>query len=299
LLVILPWLMERREATLAEMAERFQLSEQELIRDLEQAAMCGLPPFLDEVIDLYVDDGRVVVGVPRFFTRPLQLTAPEGFALLAAGEVAMTLPGADPEGPLGRALAKLEALLGAAPVVVELDQPPGTADLAAAAEHGERIRISYRSASSDELTERTVTPRAVFTDRGEWYVLADDDRSGEERTFRIDRVEAWTPTGERVEPRAVEVPSGDSWFDERAEDLPRVTLRLRPGGRWVLGRFPTASLTADGDDLLVELVVASERWLEQLLLRLGPHAEVVEPSAWGDLAARAARRLLAGRYATS
>ena len=53
---MLPWLMERGQASLAEMAERFQISEAELVRDLEQAAMCGLPPFLDEVIDLYIDD---------------------------------------------------------------------------------------------------------------------------------------------------------------------------------------------------------------------------------------------------
>jgi hypothetical protein len=38
------------------MAERFEISEVELVRDLEQAAMCGLPPFLDEVVDLYIDD---------------------------------------------------------------------------------------------------------------------------------------------------------------------------------------------------------------------------------------------------
>src|SRR4028119_1755024 len=109
LLVMLPWLMERRQASLAEMAERFEISEVELVRDLEQAAMCGLPPFLDEVVDLYIDDDGIAhVGVPRFFTKPLRLTAVEGFALLAAGQVAMSLPGADPSGPLGRALAKLE-----------------------------------------------------------------------------------------------------------------------------------------------------------------------------------------------
>ena len=68
--------------------------------------MCGLPPFVDEMIDVFIDDDMVVVGVPRLFTRPLRLTAPEGFALLAAGRAAMQLPGADPEGPLGRGLAQ-------------------------------------------------------------------------------------------------------------------------------------------------------------------------------------------------
>ena len=58
--------------------------------------MCGLPPFVDEMIDVFIDDDTVVVGVPRLFTRPLRLTAPEGFALVAAGRAAMQLPGRRP-----------------------------------------------------------------------------------------------------------------------------------------------------------------------------------------------------------
>lgn len=299
LLVILPWLMERRDATLAEMAERFQISEAELVRDLEQAAMCGLPPFLDETVDLYIDDdGSVHVGVPRFFTAPLRLTAPEGFVLLAAGRLAMELPGADPEGPLGRALAKLERVLGDDGMVIEVPQPPATADLIDAAARSERVRITYWSASSDEVSERTIVPRLAFTDRGQWYVVADDDRSGEERIFRIDRIEAWSATGEQVAPRDVRAPEPDAWFDDQA-DLPAVVLRLAPAGRWAIERVPTRSVTSVGDDTVVELVVASTRWLTELLLQLGPHATVVSPPELRDLAAVAARELLAERYAAT
>ena len=38
--------------------------------------------------------------------------------------------------------------------------------------------------------------------------------------------------------------------------------------------------------------VASERWLERLLLRLGPDAEVLDPPAWRALGAEVARRVL-------
>ena len=96
LLVMLPWLMERGEVPLAEVAATFRMTPDEVAADLELAAMCGLPPFVDELIDVFIDDDVVVVGVPRLFTRPLRLTAPEGFALVAAGRAAMQLPGADP-----------------------------------------------------------------------------------------------------------------------------------------------------------------------------------------------------------
>ena len=133
LLVMLPWLMERGEVSVAEMCRRFELSEQELVKDLELAAMCGLPPFVDEMVDVFIDDGMVFAGVPRLFTRPLRLTAPEGFALLAAARVAMQLPGADADGALARALHKLAAALGDDGVVVDAPQPPATLDVTAAA----------------------------------------------------------------------------------------------------------------------------------------------------------------------
>ncbi|MBI5089262.1 MAG: WYL domain-containing protein, partial [Actinobacteria bacterium] len=200
LLVMLPWLMERREVSVAEMAERFQISEKELITDLEQAAMCGLPPFVDEFVDLYIDDGVITVGVPRFFTRPLRLTAPEGFALLMAGRAALALPGADADGPLARALDKLEAVLGDDAMVLDLDQPPAAATLIEAAERGTTVEITYWSASSGESSTRTIAPRQVFADRGRWYVVAHDDRSGDERTFRVDRMTEWRATGQAATP---------------------------------------------------------------------------------------------------
>src|SRR5207344_1836306 len=127
LLVMLPWLMERGEVPVAEAAERFHVSEPHLIHDLEVASLCGLPPYVDELVDLWIEDGVIHMGVPRLFTRPLRLTAPEGFALLAAGRAAIALPGADPGGPLGRALEKLAVSLGAddrPALVVDVERPP-------------------------------------------------------------------------------------------------------------------------------------------------------------------------------
>ena len=56
------------------------------------------------------------------------------FELLAAGRAAMELPGADPEGPLGRGLAKLGAVLGeddTSGVRIDLDPPPLADELTA------------------------------------------------------------------------------------------------------------------------------------------------------------------------
>ncbi|MGZ4737929.1 MAG: helix-turn-helix transcriptional regulator [Ilumatobacteraceae bacterium] len=300
MLVMLPWLMERGEVPVTEMAARFELTEAELIGDLELAALCGLPPFIDEMIDVFIDEGVVFAGVPRLFTKPLRLTAPEGFALLSSGRAAMQLPGADPDGSLARALDKLAGVLGDDGVVVDVPQPPATADLAAAVNDNARLSVRYWSAGRDEATQRDITPRSIFLDRGDWYVIADDSRSGERRTFRIDRFEAWSRTGEIDPPApgsaAVTPPSGDQWFAD--SDVPSVVLRLAPQARWAAERYPVREERDEGDALVVRMAVASEKWLRTLLLRLGPYAEVLEPAEWHDLGAEAARQLL-DRYETT
>ena len=308
LLVMLPWLMEAGEVPLAEVADRFGMTEAQVTRDLELVAMCGLPPYVDEMIDVFVDDGLVFVGVPRLFTRPLALTAPEGFALVAAARLAMELPGSDPDGPLGRGLAKLIAALGKAGidtegdgtvgVAVDLDRPEWTGALVDAVAAGREVTIDYFSPARDELTERRVIPRHVFTEAGNWYLLADDDRSGERRTFRIDRMERVEETGEthELDPDA----AAPTAFFADAE-LPRATLRLLPRAHWIIDRYPTDSVEpvlvrkkpAASGAVDVTLPIASARWLDRLLVRLGPDAEVRQPADAERGAAALAQRILA------
>jgi proteasome accessory factor C len=293
LLAMLPWLMERGEVPLAEVARRFEVTEAAVVRDLELVAMCGLPPYVDEMIDVFVDEGTVFVGVPRLFLRPLRLTAPEAFALLAAVRTALELPGVDQEGPLARGVAKLSAAVAAddtAAVVVDLDRP---ALLDALVEHVARrdvLEIAYYTPSRDEVTERTVVPRHVHTDGGNWYLVADDDRSGSTRNFRVDRIESVQPTGDVA--AAMGPPTIPAFFDD---DLPSVTLRLSPLAGWVIEQYPGVEVGAVGDDgwTEVQLTVASERWLDRLLLRLGPEAVVVDAPDAVDRVRSLAERLLA------
>lgn len=312
LLVMLPWLMERGEVPLAEVAERFELTEAQVQKDLELVAMCGLPPFVDEMIDVFVDEGMVQVGVPRLFTRPLRLTAPEGFALVAAGRAALELPGADREGPLARGLGKLSSALTAvgvgdeaglpaaagddtAGVVVEVPRPPLLDLVADAASSAAALEIDYYSPARDAVGTRTIVPRHAFVESGHWYVVADDDRSGERRTFRVDRIERADPTGRTV-PTTDVVGAPDGFFTD--SDVPRATLRLAPEARWIVEEYPTDEVTEIADRpgwLEVRLPVASTRWLSRLLLRLGPRAEVVEPASAAQDAAELAGAVLA-RY---
>lgn len=291
LLIILPWLTERGEASVAEMIELFDVTESELIRDLELAAVCGLPPFIDEMIDVYIDEGIVYAGVPRIFDRPFRLTAPEGFALLAGARAALNLPGANADSALSRAVAKLEAELGRGGLVVEQHSPPLTDALVDAAQRSEQVVIRYWGANADQPTERTITPRAVFQDRGFWYVQADDQLRNDERVFRIDRIESLTPTGETTAPRLVAVPDSPQWFAD--SDLPIAVLRVTVEAERLLDQYPIESRQElDDGRTELRLRITSADWLAGVLVWLGPRVEVVEPTEWQDLAAVSATEML-------
>ena len=321
LLVMLPYLMEAGEVPLADVAQRFDMTESEVTSDLELVAMCGLPPYVDEMIDVFVDDGTVFVGVPRLFTRSLRLTAPEAFSLLASGRTAMQLPGFDAGGSLARGLDKLAAALGAAGidaprgsgddtagVAIDLERPDLTDLVIDAVADDAELRIRYYSPARDVVTDRTIVPRHVFVDGGNWYVRADDETSGELRTFRVDRIDTAERTGRTV-PLAdgVDLGTGQPTFFTDA-DVPRAHLRIGPSAAWIVDRYPTDSVApvkpgrraldrrraADGW-LDVTLPVASERWLSRLLLRLGPDAELIGPASLRSGSAELAARILS-RY---
>jgi proteasome accessory factor C len=148
----------------------------------------------------------------------------------------------------------------------------------------------YWSAAADQPSEREVTPRTVFVDRGHWYVIADDHRSGEQRIFRIDRIERCERTGAVDQPRSVPAPTSDEWFEHT--DLPVATVRLSPSASWVVERYPVRSVVDTPEGVVVELTVAHERWLAELLVRLGDAATVLAPAEWVDLGPRAAAELL-------
>lgn len=293
LLVMLPWLAERGSVPTAEMAQRFGLSITELVADLELAAMCGLPPYLDEVLDIIVDEDEVSLGVPRLFTRPLRLNAPEAFGLVAAVRGAVAVPGADEPGALARAIEKLSVLVPADEVDVDLGAPAATEELARAVRDLQVVRVRYWSASSQRSSDRILEPLRVYSDRGQWYVWAVDREIGERRVFRLDRLESWELTGEAFPPcDAGAVPP---WFDDAEHRVP-VVLHLDDSVSWVLDSVATGRVTPCGDHRIeAEIVVVDPEWLARLLLRLGPSAQVVEPAEWSDLGARYARRVLA-RY---
>jgi proteasome accessory factor C len=293
LLAMIPWILERGEVTIEEIAERFAISTAQVIADVDLASMIGIPPYTaDCQIDMYVDENRVHAFAGYLFTRPPRLSVAEGFAVLAAGRALLAVPGATGDGSaLEGAMAKLEAVLGrSGGLAVDVHVPPDLVAVRRAVEEGQRLDVDYWSAWRDELTTRTLDPRVVFERGGRWYVGASSPQSGELRHYRIDRIRKLRDTGERFTPRPTAAP--DQVFDPGADAVEVIVDAPAPQARWVAESYPCHVVEAAGR-LRITLRVVGTAWLERLLLRLGPDAHVMSPANMADVGRLAAARVLA------
>jgi proteasome accessory factor C len=299
LLVVVPYLVQHPGTELAEVTRLFGVSEEALVEDLRLLFVSGLPPYgPGDLIDVDIQDGRVWVAMADYFGRPLRLTRSEAVALYLRGAALAAMPDV-PEAPaLDSALAKLaEGLgpqtLGELPERIQAAVGARTAETlealrAAVAEH-ERIRIEYYAASSASTTEREIDPEEVLHAIGNWYVVAWDHRSNEERLFRADRVRSVEPTGKRFEPRGL-AGAGRPLYT-RGEADAEVRLLLGPEARWVAEYYEIErSEERPGGSLEVAMPAGRLEWAERLVLRLSGAAQVLGPPELNDRVRELARR---------
>ena len=292
LLAVVGWLAQVGEAPLAEVAERFEISPDELVAELELAACCGRPPYTpDTLLEIVVTDTMVQAFLPAELGRPRRLTPSEGFALAASARTILAVPGADGDGALARALGKLEAALGARPVAVDLDEPRYLSAVRDAVDQKQAVDIVYHSGSTDETTTRRIDPLALVSLDGHWYVDAYCHRAHDLRRFRIDRIRSFDPVGPRRGEPPPPAPATDAFVP--GPGARSVRLSLDRWALWIADSVPLldASPGRDGG-VEVTLAVGGLAWLERLLLQAGPHARVLAPAELRDVGVQAAERVL-------
>jgi proteasome accessory factor C len=301
LLAIVPYLVEHPGTELKEAASLFGMDREALAEDLGVLFMSGLPPYgPGDLIDVEMDEDRVWIRMADYFSRPLRLTRNEALTLYLRGTALAGAP-ALPEAPaLTSALAKLRDSLGpetlgeAARVeAAEAGRPAQLLDLVRRAAAGrERLEIEYLDSAGDATTRR-IDAEEVFSALGNWYVVAWDHRSDEERMFRADRIHAAAPTGDRFEPRGL-AGAGRPLYTPTEADV-SVRLALGPEARWIAEYHVIEERRERRDGRLEVTMLARElEWAARLVLRVAPHAEVLDPPALARRVVQLASETLAG-----
>lgn len=308
LLTLVPFLHHRDGVRLDEAARLLGTSSEQVLRDLKVLFMCGLPGGLpDDLIDVDMDaiqteqggaitEGMIRVENAEYLARPLRLSATEASAIIVALRMLRDTSTGENRALVGRVLDKLEgaaATAGAAHVDVtpsprdaeQVAIADRTRRLTDAAAAGRQVRLSYWVPSRDEESERLVDPRGVVSHGVFSYLDAWCHRAQGERLFRLDRITKLEVLDSPVvtDPRPPRDLSSGLFTDVEGDEHVVVTLRLAPEARWATEYYPVRTVRNDPDGSAeVDLVVVDRRWLDRLLLRLAPYAEVVRPAEFTE-----------------
>ena len=309
LLNLIPWVEKRGSvgASIEELARAFDYPIATLVADLTEVVnfvtgdRYGL--YGDLVFDVAVSDGRVWVNRNDLLGRPLNVDRVALVSAVASGRAMVSqLPmDEDPDAemdPLARAVAKLSVALGAGSESVEVRLRSSTDGyleiLQKAILENRCVELTYHSYGRDVETTRVVEPHRCLYD-GFWYLTAYCRLARAMRSFRLDRVRDVVAVDELFPPPRDSEASMDGIPVDGS--IPEVVLDLDDSARWVAEQYPNRGTEEVDGRLRVIIPVTAERWLERLLLRLGPAARIVEaPEGQGDELRRAAATRILARY---
>lgn len=302
LLGLVAYLDKHERVSVTELARHFEVSEKQIIADVELLWVSGTPGYApDDLIDFDYDQferGVIAITADRGMRRPLRLGTREAIVLLSALEAVREVIGGgispEAEAVLDRTLDKLRLATGSAAAALDVRLPVAGSEavrgaVGTALGEGRRLRMRYVNAD-DVVSERDVDPHRLFTDQGVSYLQGWCYRAGGERTFRLDRILAADVLDAAVGRRGDDGPPAPF---RPGDDEELVALELTPSARWLAEQVPVESVTdlADGA-IQVELRVAGTAWLRTLLLREASRVRSVSPPSAARDAARAAHEAL-------
>ncbi|KIA60595.1 MULTISPECIES: helix-turn-helix transcriptional regulator [Nocardia] len=286
LLNMIPYFIAHPGISAAEAAADLGVTSKQLMSDLNQLWMCGLPGYgPGDLIDLSFSEESIEVTFSAGIDRPLRLTSTEATALLVALRSIVEMPGMVDPTAAHAAIAKIESAIaggsGAAPEQTRTPplEAPAVATVRSALARQHALRLVYYSASRDVVSERVVDPiRIVLVDNNS-YLQAWCRQAEGVRLFRFDRIEDATELDEPARPpsHATEESAAlDLFQDDPAVPLAR--LRIHPDYAWVLDQYPMNRIAVHADGSLeATMRFATLDWMARLLLGFGSGVTALGP----------------------
>lgn len=209
-----------------------------------------------------------------------------------------------------RAAARVDALLTTASFDVRRRSDAADAEVlltvADAVAHRRPLLMTYRSGSKPAAVtaQRTMHPYHLVSHAGRWYVVGLDLRHGDERTFRLDRVQAIRTLPGEFTSRSHRSEDGPSDLTHRfatAERVWQVSVRVAAQEDSIRAHLPPSIAVlerlsrTDDDETWWRVSISAERldWIPGVLVGLGCPFLIEAPNELRGLAEDAAQRLLA------
>ena len=289
-LKILTLIQANRNLRARDLAERCEVTERTIYRDIESLCMAGIP--------IYSQNGyRVSDG---FFLPPLYLSLSEAVALTVAGTALREQEGRHYREGSQAALDKISAILpegvrrladeARSRIRIDLrgfEVSTGAGDTLSELENvvleRKRCILTYYAFARNETRDRKIDPYGLLFRERAWYLVAYCHLRNDVKLFRVDRIKALKPLTERFElPEgfSIETYMANAWEIERGEAV-TVTLRFSPAVAPLIreAKWHPTQVLADQPDgsLLMTVTTGGRHELARWVVGFGGEASVIGP----------------------
>ncbi|WP_018179308.1 helix-turn-helix transcriptional regulator [Jongsikchunia kroppenstedtii] len=312
MLAMVPYFLAHPGASAEQAAQDLGTSSKQIMKDLEQLWLCGLPGYTPgDLIDLAFTEDSVAVTFSAGIDRPLRLTAAEAAPMLVALRALLDMPGVVDRSAARSAIAKIEAAVGGLiPTAVQSATSDGEADGDAESDgpaelvrgallDGRALSMRYYSATRDTVSDRVVDPIRISAIGDHSYLEAWSREAGSVRLFRFDRMDRVQVLDEpaQVPSDAVEAEASVTALFDADPAVPSVQVDIDPREFWVLDYYLIEPLDQIEDHpadqpIRAQMSYGSIDWMVRFLAGFGGRIRVVDrPDIAEQVQARAAAAL--------
>lgn len=253
LIDLVPFLHNNPGITLKEVADQFNVTVSEIVKDLDLLFMCGLPGYTPlELIDLSIDDGIVSLREPQNLDSPRRFSQTEALLIrVALAALEELLP--DSKRAKVRVLREKFTRLFTDQVPNEAISFASDAELTKlkvvsdSISQSKKLLITYLNPTKSEMTERTISVTRVMPENHRTLIEAWCDVSNGVRTFNLANMKSVNLINED----SVRTTSAE------AEMITKATLRSSEENRFI--KENRSQIEKRGDHFLIDIF--QDEWL--------------------------------------
>lgn len=298
LLALVPYLMDHDRVTVAEAADHFGVSPQQIRDAVNLIAVSGVPgetdayqheDLFDIDWDAFEQDDEIVLTNRVAIDDAPRLSAREAAALIAGLQYLSALPENADRSSIASLMGKLSHGASGAPSQVGIEDIESRASVAPtltlireSVERGVQLEFDYLN-SRGERERRRVDPLRVESIDADWYLRGWCHLRQAVRTFRLDRIASPVVTEAPIEHRAGDVRLPETLFEGSPDDL-EVTIDVAPSALPLIADYiPDGARTrpvtdAPGSPLRTTVRVSHFHGLKRLIASLPGVVTVVAPA---------------------
>lgn len=270
---LIPYILENPGIELESLAEKFGITQKQVLSDLEIIFLCGLPGYTPyELIDLTFEDGIVTVIDPQVLDKPRVFTQSEAIVLnlglsimKAALRDKMTLQRI--ETLQSKLQSKFKSI---SDVSIAMGNPPNFYEMIIQSIRDKSIvEIVYHSVSKDAISKKILAPQNVYVSAGNYYMSAIDLKLSQERNYRLDAItECVVSSG---------VHELSDLIDDSSEEF---NFKIVTGSLFLIEKYSTLfkSVEKIKGEYVASGRISNSEWLQRLVISNAPDLRLVEPA---------------------